>query len=255
VASYSWTDHYADLRDALEVVAKQLRDSGHRAQVFADQNNLVDRAVAYRAGLGWWGKSSNILIPGMGSMVVLGAVMTDAEIRGNEAEPIADQCGTCTKCISGCPTNAIIAPGVVDARRCLSWLLQLGGDFPMEFRAALGDRIYGCDDCQDVCPPNQLRLRRPTAPGSGQAWVSIIEMLRLDDESLMNEYGRWYIPRRDPNVLRRNALVVLGNIGDGTDPSTRDVVRSSLQHTDNVVRSHAEWAALKLGIPTEPTAA
>lgn len=255
VASYSWLDHYTNLRDALEAVAGVLRGGGHRAQVFADQNNLVDRAAAYRAGLGWWGKSSNILIPGVGSMVVLGAVMTDAEISGGRAEPVDDHCGQCTKCITSCPTNAIVAPGVVDARRCLSWLLQLDGDFPIEFRKALGNRIYGCDGCQDVCPPNQVRLRHTSVSESDQVWVPILEMLELDDESLMSRHGRWYIPRRDPDVIRRNALIVLGNIGDGSDPATKAAVRSALCHANEMVRSHASWAAHELGIPTESATA
>jgi len=248
VASYSWHDHYADLRCALDQVAEALRLAGHRAQVFADQNNLVDRAVAHRAGLGWWGKSSNILIPGIGSMVVLGAVLTDAALTGDRPEPVADQCGICDRCITACPTDAIVAPGVIDARRCLAWLLQLEGDFPLEFRDALGDRIYGCDDCQDACPPNQIRLRRPARSITGEAWVPILEMLALDDRSLMQRHGRWYIPRRDPDVLRRNALLVLGNIADPDDPATKTAIRAALGHPNEMVRSHAAWAAAKLGL-------
>jgi len=255
IASYSWVDHYSELRGALEKVADAIRSGGHRAQVFADQNNLVDRAVAHRAGLGWWGKSSNILIPGIGSMVVLGAVLTDAVLvsdsehgTANNLEPVADQCGNCVRCIAACPTGAIIAPGVVDARRCLAWLLQLDGDFPLEYRDALGDRMYGCDDCQDTCPPNQVQVRR-TAPSTAvEAWVPILDMLALDDHTLMERYGRWYIPRRDPDIVRRNALVVLGNIGDPTDPATNSVIGSALRHHSEMVRSHAAWAAEKLGL-------
>ncbi len=248
VASYSWQDHYAGLRSSLDEVASLLREKGHRAMVFADQNNLVDRAVAHRAGLGWWGKSSNILVPGVGSMVVLGAVMTDAEVTAVETELVADQCGGCSRCITACPTDAIVSPGVVDARRCLSWLLQLDGDFPPQHREALGDRLYGCDDCQDACPPNQVRLRAPVPPPSGEAWVPILEMLGLDDQTLMSRYGRWYIPRRDPDILRRNALLVLGNTGDPSDPATSSAIRSALGHDSAVVRTHATWAAQRLGL-------
>ncbi len=252
VASYSWADYYAELRAALEEMARALRCAGHRAQVLADQNNLVDRAVAHRAGLGWWGKSSNILIPGVGSMVVLGAVLTDAEILvgdpDDRPQTVVDHCGTCTRCLTMCPTGAIVAPGVVDARRCLAWLLQLDGDFPLEFRVALGDRIYGCDDCQDVCPPNQVRLRKPRPSTVVQAWVPILEILALDDASLLKRYGRWYIPRRDPDIIRRNALVVLANIGDSRDPATEVVLRSMLAHPSELLRSHAAWAARELGL-------
>jgi len=253
VASYAWHDHYRDLRASLEELADHLRARGGRAEVFADQNNLVDRAVAHRAGIGWWGKSSNILIPGSGSMVVLGAVLTDCDVTGHDADPMPDQCGTCNRCVSSCPTGAIVEPGVVDARRCLAWLLQLDGDFPEEFREALGDRIYGCDDCQDACPPNQIRLRRPDDQSSPDgrepdAWVAVLELLALDDQALMERHGRWYIPRRDPDIIRRNAYVVLGNIGDGADPATRDAVRSGISHSSEVVRTHAAWAAGRLGI-------
>jgi len=253
VASYAWQDNYQLLRGALDQMADHLRNEGHRAQVYADQNNLVDRAVAYRAGIGWWGKSSNILIPGTGSMVVLGAVLTDAEIPEQSNHQMPDQCGACNSCITSCPTAAIIAPGVIDARRCLAWLLQLDGDFPAEFRVALGDRIYGCDDCQDACPPNQITLRRLAGDGPGpgaqsDAWVSIIELLALDDAALISRYGRWYIPRRDPNIIRRNAYVVLGNIGDGDDPATQAAIHAGVSHDNEIVRRHASWAAGRLGL-------
>jgi len=234
-------------------MADHLRARGHRGEVYADQNNLVDRAVAHRSGIGWWGKSSNILIPGTGSMVVLGAVLTDAKMSTNPVGPVPDQCGTCRSCITSCPTGAIVSPGVIDARRCLAWLLQLDGDFPEEFRAALGNRIYGCDDCQDACPPNQVTIRRTTdrdrdsgtKPG---AWVPILDLLGLGDAELMSRYGRWYIPRRDPDIIRRNAYVVLGNIGDGEDPATRAAIRTGISHGSEVVRTHASWAATQLGL-------
>jgi len=253
VASYSWHDHYRQLRASLEEMADHLRALGRKAEVFADQNNLVDRAVAHRAGIGWWGKSSNILIPGSGSMVVLGAVLTDCLITGHPTAPMPDQCGTCDRCLVSCPTDAIVSPGVVDARRCLAWLLQLDGDFPEEFRESLGDRIYGCDDCQDACPPNQIKIRRSDGRSrfDGEppdAWVPILDLLNLDDQALIDQYGRWYIPRRDPDIIRRNAYVVLGNIGDGADHATRAAINSGMSHRSEVVRTHAAWAASRLGL-------
>ena len=247
VAAYAREDHYATLRVALGVMADMLREAGHRALVVADQNNLVDRAAAHRAGLGWWGKSTNILIPDVGSMVVLGSVFTDAPLEPAVA-PMADACGTCRQCLDGCPTGAIVEPGVIDARRCLAWLVQTDGVFPVEFRAALGDRIYGCDDCQDVCPPNRLRIRRPAGAAADPAWVPVLDLLSSDDETLMSLYGRWYVPRRQPRYLRRNALIVLGNVGDPGDPEVATTLKGFLADDDPILRAHAVWAARRLGL-------
>lgn len=247
VAQYSWEDHYAALRAALEPIAGSLRAAGHRAIVLSDQNHLVDRAAAHRAGIGWWGKSSNILVPGVGSLVVLGAVLTDAVVAPDHEAPMDDGCATCSKCISGCPTDAIISPGVVDARRCLAWLVQADGVFPHEYREALGNRMYGCDECQDVCPPNKIRRRRPSAAGADEAWVDVLEVLELDDDALLDRLGRWYIPNRDPDHLRRNALIVLGNVAEPTT-SVRDAVARHLTHPNPTLRVHALWAARRLGI-------
>ena len=139
--------------------------AGWRARVVADDNALVDRAAAERAGLGWFGKNSNILLPGAGSWFLLGSVVTDAPLP--TAAPVGDGCGSCRRCLSACPTGALVGPGVLDARRCLAWLLQATGVFPFEFRVALEGRIYGCDDCQDVCPANRL-VARVGGSGNGQ---------------------------------------------------------------------------------------
>jgi len=248
VAAYSWEDHYAMLRNALEAIAAALRAEGHRAVVVADQNHLVDRAAAHRAGIGWWGKSSNILIPGAGSLVVLGAVVTDGVIAPDHTEPVSDGCGTCTQCLSGCPTGAIVEPGVIDARRCLAWLVQTDGMFPVEFREALGDRIYGCDDCQDVCPPNRVRMRRPSGAGADEAWIDLLDVLAADNSSLMDRLGRWYIANRDPDYVRRNALLVLANVADGTDPAVRAAVEQYLDSPNPMLRAHAVWTARRLDI-------
>jgi epoxyqueuosine reductase len=248
VAAYSWEDHYAELRGGLEVMAASLRADGHRAIVLADQNHLVDRAVAHRAGIGWWGKSSNVLVPGVGSLVVLGAVLTDAPLLLAEPPIVEDGCRSCRQCLDGCPTGAIIEPGVIDGRRCLAWLLQAEGVFPVEYRVALGDRIYGCDDCQDVCPPNQIRRRRPSDAGDDGAWVPLFDALSLDDEALLARLGRWYIAQRDPAYLRRNLLVVLGNVGDAADPRTEAALTASLADSRALVRAHAVWSARRLGL-------
>jgi epoxyqueuosine reductase len=249
VARYAWEDHYGPLRAALTVVAHRLAADGWRARVVADDNALVDREAAYRAGIGWYGKNANLLLPGEGSWFVLGSVITDAPLDA-ATERVADGCGTCTRCLDGCPTGAIVAPGVVDARRCLAWLLQIDGDFPREHRVALGDRLYGCDDCQEVCPPNRRVARTaagPPAGGSAQATVDLIELLAASDAELLDRHGRWYVPRRQARYLRRNALVVLGNVGDPADERVVAALRRALAAADPLVRRHAVWAARRLG--------
>ena len=249
VARYSWRDEYATLRGALDRAATVLRENGHRAVVLADDNALVDREAARKAGLGWYGKNANLLLPGAGSWFVLGSIVTDAALP---ASPAAEHpgCGTCSRCVPACPTGAIIAPGVIDARRCLAWLLQAKGPFPREYRVALGDRIYGCDDCQEVCPPNRAAERHTSAVVEGcgdEAWVPLVEIIDGDADALLQRLGRWYIPGRDTRYLRRNALVVLGNVGSGTDPAVDRALRRALADPDGLVRSHAVWAAARLG--------
>ncbi|WP_419851424.1 tRNA epoxyqueuosine(34) reductase QueG [Candidatus Poriferisocius sp.] len=253
VAAYARRDYYATLREALREVAELLRSAGHEAAVVADDNALVDREAARRAGLGWYGKNSNILLPGQGSWFVLGSVITTAALE--QSNPVPDQCGPCRRCLDGCPTGAIVAPGVVDARRCLAWLVQADGDFPLEFREALGDRIYGCDDCQEVCPPNRAAEsdRARAEAGSGDldddiAWVDLVDLLQLDDDELMARYGRWYIPRREPRYVRRNALVALGNSGRRNDPAVIDILHRYLSDPDPMLVRHADWAASRLGV-------
>src|SRR5581483_5072830 len=166
-------------------------------------------------------------------------------------------CGSCTRCRDACPTGALDESGVVDARRCLAWILQAPGSFPEELRRALGDRMYGCDECQRVCPVNRVVARHRPAPGrprgsrSGASpdedVVDLLDLLGASDEQLLAEYGRWYIPRRDPRYLRRNALVVLGNVGDGGDAATEAALRRWLAVDDPMLAEHARWAARALG--------
>jgi epoxyqueuosine reductase len=249
VARYAWEDHYRALRAALNVIARVLEEAGWRHRVLADDNALVDREAAYRAGIGWYGKNANLLLPGHGSWFVLGSVITDAPLEVAQ-EPLADGCGGCTRCLEGCPTGAIVAPGVVDARRCLAWLVQADGPFPREQRVALGDRLYGCDDCQEVCPPNRRVDRSEAADGAGpsaQPVVDILDLLGSSDVDLMARHGRWYVPHRQARYLRRNALVVLANVADPDDPAVAQALRRALGSADPLVRAHAVWAARRLG--------
>ena len=255
VARYVWSDYYAQLRESLRQIAKQLGSDGFRAVVLADDNAIVDREVAYQAGLGWFGKNSNLLIAGAGSYFVLGCVVTNAPLVVAD-KPVEDGCGSCRRCLDNCPTQAIIAPGVIDANKCLAWLLQKPGVFDRDFRVALGDRLYGCDDCQEVCPPTVRFEKRTSVIADEQvkhddhanAWVSVQKILLADDESLLKEFGAWYIANRDPKWLRRNALVILGNIGDANDKLVVELLQKYCSHSDAILRSHAVWAAARLGL-------
>ena len=258
VARYAQDDHYTPLRQALQQIALRLRADGYRAVVFADENNLVDREVAYRAGLGWFGKNANILLPGAGSFFSLGSIVTTAALAP-AAQPAPDGCGTCRACFDECPTQAIVADGVIDARRCLAWLVQKSGIFPREFRVALGDRLYGCDDCQTSCPPTvrlHSRHHARIAPVAGPgAFVDVIELLNSSNESLLEKFGSWYLAERDPRWLRRNALIILGNIAPVNNSAVNNSVMSPVEQVlrrylgdiDPMLRLHAMWAAVRLG--------
>jgi epoxyqueuosine reductase len=244
VARYAWVDHYKPLRDALRVVVKRLRKDGHKAVLFADDNSLVDREVAWLAGLGWFGKNANLLLEGVGSWFVLGSVVTTAVLPVDT--PVPDGCGACHRCLDACPTGAIVEPGVIDARKCLAWVMQKPGLVPVEMREAIGDRIYGCDDCQDVCPPTmRLALKQEIATGA-QPVVDVVALLAMSDAEVVDAYGRWYMHNREVRWVRRNALIVLGNIG--RVGSHVETIERYLADPDPHLRAHAVWAAGRLGL-------
>lgn len=247
VGEYVWEPYYERLRRGLEAVALRLEADGWKTRILVDDNALVDRAAAHRAGIGWFGKNSNLLIPEKGSRFVLGSVVTDAPLAVRDAE-VEDGCGSCRKCIDNCPTGAIVDDGVIDARRCLAWLVQSAGTFPHEFRAALGDRIYGCDECQATCPPNLLHDRRDAPIETrGEPRVEVLELLTLDDAELLDRFGAWYIPHREVRYIRRNALIVLANTADPAADETRSIVERYVASPDEIERSHAVWTAHQLG--------
>ncbi|MBI5157552.1 MAG: HEAT repeat domain-containing protein [Acidimicrobiia bacterium] len=234
IARFATSDHYRPLRAALGAVAALLVAAGHRAEVLVDDARLVDRAAAVRAGVGWAGSSTLVLVPGAGPWVLLGSVVTDAALAPTEA--MRRTCGTCTACLPACPTGAIIAPGVLDARRCLSAVLQSPGWIPSEVRVAVGDRLYGCDDCLEACPPGD-RLLAAAVPGKGR--VDVYRLLAADDRSLRAGYPHFFVPRHEGRWLRRNALVVLGNTGGG---DAVGVLAGYAAHPDPMLRGHAVWA-------------
>jgi epoxyqueuosine reductase len=241
VARFATRDHYRPLRAALDEVAVLLKDRGHHAAVLVDDARLVDRAAAVRAGVGWSGSSTLVLVPGAGPWVLLGSVVTDAELALTTA--MRRTCGTCSACLPACPTGAIVAPGVLDARRCLSAVLQSPGTIPLDLREAVGDRLYGCDDCLEACPPGDRVMESASSPGGR---VELSRLLAADDASLRRAFPHFYVPRNEGRWLRRNALVVLGNSGG---QAVVGVVAGYAGHPDPMLRSHAVWALGRIGGP------
>ena len=243
IARFATEDHYAGLRAAAEAIRADLLEHGYQAEVLVDDDRLVDRAAAVRAGVAWWGKNTMALDPRHGPWLLLGSVVTDAVIEPDE--PMQRNCGTCDACIPACPTGAIVAPGVLDASLCLAHWAQTAGSFPLELREAMGDRIYGCDDCLEACPPGR-KLLATAEPGPGR--IDLIELLAASDRYLLDRYAHFYMPRRRPGILRRNAVIALGNAYAGTRrPEVLGVLEDYLNHDDPQLRAHSAWAIGRIG--------
>jgi len=236
---YAWGDPYATLRVGLGRVRDALRAGGARAMVLVDANHHVDREGARRAGLTFYGKNTMAIAPGLGSFVSIGTLITDAAVAPAAPTPVRDGCGSCTRCIDACPTGALDEVGVLDATRCLSYWTQSRHDAPPDVAAALEDRVYGCDICQDVCPWNTGPVGRG-ATSSGDAWVDLGGWLTASDEALLGRFDRLYVPDRNARILRRNALVALGNgpaghrhlaepFRDHVDPALARAARRALE--------------------------
>ena len=237
LARYTWRDEYDELRRALDALGRRL---GGCYRVLVDSNDHVDREAAVRAGIAFYGKNTMAITAEHGSWVVLGTLVTDVEI---EPSPLLDlDCGSCSLCVDACPTGALDEPGELDATRCLSYWTQAPDAVPDPYRAELGATVYGCDVCQEVCPWNRSTERRrvqSVAPSDATPVVSLREWLRRDGEDLVEELRRLYLPRNDPRWLRRNALIVAGNAGDGE--LVADVERYA-ECDDEILREAACWA-------------
>ena len=232
---YAWWDAYSALRERLDELGRRL---GGEYRVLVDANQHVDREAAARSGVGFYGKNTMLITRRFGSWVVLGSLVTTAELE--PTAPLEADCGSCTLCIEACPTNALDEPGVLDATRCLSYWTQSSSPAPEEVREALGDRVYGCDICQDVCPWNRGVEKRRAGEGppeGAEPHVSLVDWLEAPDEELAARYDRLFVPRNDPRYLRRNALVAVGN-GAGDVELTARYAGSD----DPLLREHAAWA-------------
>ncbi len=238
---YTWSDRYAELRAKLEQLGERL---GGAYRVLVDENQHVDREGASRAGVGFYGKNTLLITRRHGSWVVLGTVVTTAEIE--RSAPLDLDCGSCTRCIDACPTGALDDPGVLDSTKCLSYWSQAPGAVPSEYRAEMGSYVYGCDICQDVCPWNRGTEKRSAdaaLPEGAEPVVSLVDWLEAADDDLRARYDRLYFPRNDPRYLRRNALIAAGNSGEAT--LVPAVARWS-ESNDDLLREHAGWALERL---------
>jgi epoxyqueuosine reductase len=238
---YTWYDAYGELREKLDRLGGRL-DAEYR--VLVDANQHVDREAAARSGVGFYGKNTLLITRRHGSWVVLGTLVTTAELE--PTAPLDLDCGSCRLCIDACPTGALDDPGTVDANRCLSYWTQSKHSIPEASREELGDRVYGCDICQDVCPWNRgiEKRRAGESPHKGaEPTVSLVDWLEAGDADLRIRYQRLFVPRNDPRYLRRNALVALGNNGG---PEDRELAGRFARSEDPLLREHAEWALARL---------
>jgi epoxyqueuosine reductase len=231
---YTHHNMYAELRERLDDLGRRL---GGTYRVLVDANQHVDREGAVRAGIGFYGKNTMLITRRHGSWVVLGTLVTDRELE--PSPPLDAGCGECRLCIDACPTDALAEAGTLDATRCLSYWTQAPAPIPEEYREPLGDMVYGCDICQEVCPWNRGVEKRRADVRPGETAVSLADWLTADD--LRERYDRLYVPRNDPRYLRRNALVALGNTGG--DP---ELARPYAEGDDELLRTHAQWALERL---------
>ena len=238
---YTWSDRYAELRSKLEQLGERL---GGSYRVLVDENQHVDREGAARAGVGFYGKNTLLITRHHGSWVVLGTVVTTAEIE--RSSPLALDCGSCTRCIDACPTGALDEPGILDSTKCLSYWSQAPAPVPVEYRGAMGSYVYGCDICQDVCPWNRGTEKRRSGaalPDDAEPIVSLLEWLEAEDDDLRRRYDRLYFPRNDPRYLRRNALIAAGNSGEAT---LVPAIERWSESDDELLSEHADWALEQL---------
>ena len=255
VARYARGDDYHDimlakLRSLHEWIAAELgRDVNGKAYV--DTGPILERDLARRAGLGWFGKNTNLINPEIGSFFFLGALLVDLELGPDEPFE-ADRCGTCTRCLDACPTQALVEPRVLDATRCISYLtIELRGEIPEPLREPIGSLLYGCDICQDVCPWNvsfaQELREQALAPRASLAARSTRdlarEILAMDDEAFRATFRGSPMKRAKLRGLKRNAAVVLGNICDAADVPA---LTAALDDPEALVRHHAAWALARL---------
>ncbi len=237
-------DYHKLMRKRLQKFAVEVSDyvgeMGFR--VFTDSAPVLEKALAAKAGIGWQGKHSNLLHRDHGSWFFLGEIFTDMALEPDS--PVENHCGRCSSCIDVCPTKAIVAPYVVDARRCISYLtIELRSEIPVEFREAIGNRIYGCDDCQLVCPWN--RFAKYTSepdfqPRHGLDAISLLECYRWSETEFNDKMAGSAIRRTGHQGWLRNVVIALGNAD--YDPHIVSILQHDYDQHSDLVKHHIEWA-------------
>ena len=263
-ARYALHEDYHDtMKPALEAAGKAIEEicgaTGSDYRYYVDTGPVLERAWAARAGIGFVGKNAMLISRRDGNWMFLGAILTRAEfapdepikqrLGGAQAGDVGLLCGKCTRCLDACPTDAFAGPGVVDARRCISYqTIENKGIVPRELRSGIGNRIYGCDVCLEVCPWNRFAQegrRLLLAARHDLAGLTLAEILELTPERFAEVFRRTPVKRLKLVGLLRNACVVAGNLGDAS--VAPQVVRLAREHASPIVRAHAVWAAQRLG--------
>ncbi len=252
IAKYAWgRDYHSLIKSRLRRFVRELPevvDRPVRTRYFVDDGPMNDRAAAERSGVGWFGKNTNILTPTHGSWVFLAQVVTDLNLRPDP--PLKKTCGECILCIPACPTDAIIAPYVIDNRKCISFLtIELRGPIPTDLRPLMGDWVFGCDICQDVCPVNRKAQSSRESDFKKRHDFDapeLIPLLSLDEEGFRERFNGSPIRRAKREGLQRNVCVALGNIGD---TAAVPALAKTLREADAMVRLHAAWALGRIGGP------
>jgi epoxyqueuosine reductase len=209
-----------------------------KALWYVDTGPILERDLAQRAGIGFIGKHTNVISRRLGNWILLGEVLTNLELETDEPE--GEYCGTCHRCIDACPTRAIVAPYQLDARLCISYLtIELKGSIPIELRPLIGDHLFGCDDCLDVCPWNRFAKLSPVREFQHREMPPLTEFLSWDEQKFREFFRGTPIFRVKRRGFLRNVCVVLGNIGDA---SALPALNQALTDPEPLVREHAQWA-------------
>jgi epoxyqueuosine reductase len=245
IARYArFTDYHDVIGERLKsltLFVNELGGEGTRSLWYIDTGPFLERDLAQRSGLGFIGKHTNLISRKLGNWMFLAEIITTLELAPDA--PGQNRCGTCVRCLAACPTQAITAPFQLDARRCISYLtIELKGSIPVELRGAIGNRIYGCDDCLTVCPWNRFAQEGKLMKAQARpefAQPELLELLALDEAGFKNRFANTPILRAKRRGLLRNVCVALGNVGD---ERALPALRRAAEDPEPLIAEHASWA-------------